>query len=160
MPPPVQPAFLVTVQAADTLATVEATWKRPGTPGTWDLRYPWRSWASYAVDSLTTQQWSVADTADGLIATFQAPRFWEDVTASFCVKTFYQDRESGERCADYVIPARPLPPPDSLEIRIALAQTIQHDGDWYVTLRWDSVADADFFGQAYARPELRLRRLS
>jgi hypothetical protein len=156
LPKPVQPAFLVTLQAPDTVATVEATWKRPGTPGTWTLRYPWRSEAVYVMDSVTTQTFSVSDTADVTSAVFEVPRFWEDVTALFCVRSFYQGRESGERCADYVIPARPLPPPDSLEIRVTHAQTVEYGGDWYVTLRWDSVAGADFFGRQYARPELRL----
>lgn len=166
LPPPVQPAFFVTLQlASDSAAMIEATWKRPGTPGSWALRYPWRSDATYVLEGVN-QTWQTADTATTESATFEAPRFWEDVTASFCVKSVYQNRESGERCGEYVIPARPLPPPDSLEIHVSLAATYEigstaHSSGMYaVALRWDSVAGADFFGPAYARPEPRWHRLS
>lgn len=161
LPPPVQPAFVVAIQTQDTLATVTATWKRPGTPGSWALRYPWRSDATYTLEGVT-QTWQTSDTATTEMAVFQAPRFWEDVTASFCVKSVYQNRESNERCAEYVIPARPLPPPDSLEITVtlALAGYDNTTGDYWVTLRWDSVAGADFFGRVYARLEPRSLRLS
>lgn len=161
LPPPVQPSFLVTMQApSDTVATVEATWKRPGTPGSWALRYPWRSDATYVLEGVT-QSWQMSDTASTESTIFEVPRFWEDVTANFCVKSVYQNRESGERCATYVIPARPLPPPDSLQIHVTLAYSgySQSDGFWFVTLRWDSVPGADFFDQAYAKPESSWLRL-
>lgn len=148
LPPPVQPAFLVTLQTtSDTVATVEATWRRPGTPGSWALRYPWRSDASYVLEGVT-QNWQTADTAATEVATFPAPRFWEDVTANFCVRSVYQDRSSGERCATYVIPARPLPPPDSLQIHVTLAHSgyDSSSGAYFVTLRWDSLPGTDFFG--------------
>jgi len=160
LPPPVQPAFVVAVQAGqDTTATVTATWKRPGTPGSWALRYPWRSDATYMLEG-NTQTWQTSDTATTEMVVFQAPRFWEDVVATFCVKSAYQNRESGERCAEYVIPARPLPPPDSLEITVTLVSAGAYDGGYFVTLRWDSVAGADFFGRVYAKPESKWRRLS
>lgn len=164
LPPPVQPAFVVTLQQQDTLATVTATWKRPGTPGSWALRYPWRSDATYTLEGVT-QTWQTSDTATTEMAVFQAPRFWEDVVASFCVKSVYQNRESNERCAEYVIPARPLPPPDSLEITVTLAATyevgswVHPSGTYAVTLRWDSVPGADFFGPVYAKAALKSRRL-
>jgi hypothetical protein len=146
---------------SDSTIDVTATWQRPpGTPSVFVWSYPWRTDASYTLDSLTTQSWSLADTTAEQTAAFEAPRFWEDVVAQFCVRGQARGRVGSERCGNYTLPARPIPPPDSLVIQLSHAQTVEQYGDWYVTLRWDSVPGAAFFDRVYVKAEPRLLLLS
>jgi hypothetical protein len=105
-------------EPGDTLGVFQGSWKRPGLPNNWNVSF---IWMTEGRDTLTTDTTMLRTfQQEGTVATqyveFTIPLLWEPIVANFCVSTYVAERArmSEGVCVGYNVPARPLPPPDSV----------------------------------------------